>query len=414
MNVRNTLLSHRAIVSSWLLSLVFAGCSAVKADEESGNSASSDEPTPSQPSSEAETNDDDVVPQTPPPAVSDTDDVIDPLEPLPGQDDEGSDAGEQACASAASDAELQELALAFAFDVSGSMGEGDLPYHVKELKWDPVVAATKAFMESPDVVRVSASMVFFPKQDENRCDAELYAEPEVPLQTLPSAAFGEAIDEIYPDRGGTPTMAVLQATIEHVEGLIAAGSTAKHAIVLITDGMPQGCTEEVDSVDAVAEAVAAVSERLPVYVIGIANPPTEEEPNPPDNVTSLHQIAQAGGTGDAFLIDTGDSTQTVRDFDAAIQTIRSNGTSCELAIPAPPAGKSFDKDKVNVSLTADGEPKELGYSEDCAAEDAWHYDDPAAPKSIVLCEQTCDVVKTYADAALRVEFGCERRVASVK
>src|SRR5690606_2410838 len=281
--------------------------------------------------------------QTPPtgtpPSLSD--DSFVPISPLPTGGMAEADGG--ACASASTNAEIQQLALAFAFDVSGSMGEGDFPYHDKELKWDPVVAATTAFLESPDAVRVSASMVFFPTSNSDRCDADEYAVPDVPLQQLPSTAFGEAINDIFPDRGGTPTLAVLEATIAYVDGLIDDGSTAKHAIVLITDGMPQGCSDEANSVANVADAIEAVSDRIPVYVIGIANPPTEEEPNPPDNVSSLHRIAAAGGTGQAYLIDTGDASQTVADFNAAIQTIRSSGFSCEVAIPDAPAGKMFDK-----------------------------------------------------------------------
>jgi von Willebrand factor type A domain len=342
---------------------------------------------------------------------------FEPLDPLPGEDEGSADAGNgegEACASTSAAAQLQELALAFAFDVSGSMGEGDLPYHNKELKWDPVVAATEAFFESSDVARVAASMVFFPKQEENRCDAELYATPDVPLQELPSDAFGDAIGEIFPDRGGTPTLAVLQATIAYVDGLIDAGSTARHAIVLVTDGMPQGCSEETDSIEAVAIAVSEVSSRIPVYVVGIANPPTEEEPNPPDNVTSLHQIAAAGGTSTAFLIDTGNPTQTASDFEAAIEEIRASSLSCYLAIPDAPAGKTFDKEKVNVTMTAEGDVSLLIYSEDCTEPAAWRYDDPANPSQIELCEATCQEIETYADVSVQVEFGCERRMASVK
>lgn len=391
----------------WFSALV-VGCGTDKKDEAGPGG---DESSEGRPPNKGDAGGDNKTPSTPtPPLLSD--DSFEPIMPLPSAGMDDADGG--ACASANSNAEIQDLALAFAFDVSGSMGEGDFPYHNKELKWDPVVAATTAFLESPDAVRVSASMVFFPTSNSDRCDADQYAVPDVPLQQLPSTAFGEAINEIFPDRGGTPTLAVLEATIDYVDGLIADGSTAKHAIVLITDGMPQGCSDEANEVDTVAAAVAAVSERIPVYVIGIANPPTEEEPNPPDNVSSLHQIAVAGGTGQAHLIDTGDATQTVADFNAAIQTIRASGFSCEVAIPDPPAGKTFDKEKVNVSVTTGGGVDELVYSDDCSEASAWHYDDKDDPTRIVLCEQTCDVVKAEADAELAVEFGCGRRTASVK
>lgn len=368
----------------------------------------------------AETSDVTAQPSNPgtgAPADTSFDEVIFPTPGPFGAGDAGPSGA--SCASANSRGELQELALAFAFDVSGSMGKGDEPYHNRELKWEPVVAATKAFFASDAVSRVRASLVFFPAEDD-KCDAETYAAPDVALREVPSDAFAEAIDAVTPEteddwRGGTPTLAVMDATLRYVQELQAEGSSAKHALVLITDGTPQGCSDDEDSVEAVAEAISAARGDVPVYVIGVANPITTDEPEPPDNVTSLHQLAEAGGTTTAFIIDTGDPTKTVADFGAVIESIRSAGLSCELSIPAPPAGQSFDKDKINVSLTT-GEQAgtSLVYSADCADEAAWRYDDPDAPTKIVLCAGACEAATSASDAALQVEFGCERRTSTVK
>jgi hypothetical protein len=243
-------------------------------------------------------------------------------------------------------------------------------------------------------------------------------QPDVELTTLPSAAFSEAIDDVTPEseddwRGGTPTLAVVRATIDYVQALREGGSTARHAIVLVTDGTPQDCDED-DSVEAVAEIVASVSDEIPVYVIGVANPATEEEPDPPDNVSNLNQIAVSGGTGNAILVDTGNPARTVDTFNEAIAKIRSQGLSCEVDIPQPPSGKTFDKEAVNVSLTTDDTKTELGYSPDCSDAGAWRFDVPDAPEKIVLCEDTCELTKAAAGPSLQVEFGCERRNASVR
>jgi hypothetical protein len=398
------------LVGCVTLGLWLGGCSSSEDEPNTGGTISRDD-TSSEGRSSSNAHPGGTSEEEPSDPTSGDDDII---VPMPGNPRGDAGGNEEACASSNSSAELQELALAFAFDVSGSMGEGDKPFHDKELKWDPVVAASKAFFEAKDTVRVSASMTFFPTKDANRCDAEEYATPDVPLQSLPSTAFSEAIDAIFPDRGGTPTHAVLQATIGYVRGLIEAGSTAKHAIVLVTDGMPQGCTRDTDTVDAVAELVREISDEVPVYVIGIENPVTEAEPNPPDNVTGLHTIALAGGTGDAFIIDTGNPTQTIADFDEVIQSIRSSGLSCELEIPPAPSGQTFDKDRVNVSLQSGEGVEKLVYSPNCEEEDAWHYDDEGKPTRIVLCERTCEVTKKLADVDLQVEFGCERRVRDVQ
>src|SRR5687768_10563298 len=65
------------------------------------------------------------------------------------------------CASASTATELRPVHLAFAFDVSGSMGKGDEAWHDKALKWDPVVLATRTFFEDPTSDGLSASMTFF-------------------------------------------------------------------------------------------------------------------------------------------------------------------------------------------------------------------------------------------------------------
>ena len=60
-----------------------------------------------------------------------------------GRDVSAGAAGVESCASAHAEAELLPVYLAFAFDVSGSMGKGDKPWHDRTLKWDPVVAAIR-------------------------------------------------------------------------------------------------------------------------------------------------------------------------------------------------------------------------------------------------------------------------------
>ena len=47
------------------------------------------------------------------------------------------------------------------------------------------------------------------------------------------------------------------------------------------------------------------------------------------------------------------------------------------------------------------------YDSECEEENAWHYDDPDDPTTIVLCPSTCDSVKSDPEASILVEFGCE-------
>ncbi|WP_437958710.1 vWA domain-containing protein [Sorangium sp. So ce119] len=323
----------------------------------------------------------------------------------------GSTGAGQACAAQSAQTGLQQVYLAFAFDVSGSMGANNEEWHDKALKWDPVVAATKQFFSDPGSTGLMASLTFFPGPDRRRmCRAGTYESPDVPMTSLPSQAFGEAIDDVTPRRDddwrmGTPTAFVVEGTVGFIEEE-RQQSPGKYAVVLVTDGYPQLC-EGSDSIEAVVRHVRAARENgIATYVVGVANPPV---PDAPENVENLQDIAEAGGTGEAFIIDTGDPAQTTATFKAAIDQIRGTAISCTIAIPSAPDGRTFDKQKVNVTYTSGtgNTPTNLLYDQDCAVESAWRYDDPANPTSIELCASACATVQADPAASLSVEFTCE-------
>ncbi|WP_437593787.1 vWA domain-containing protein [Sorangium sp. So ce1000] len=318
-----------------------------------------------------------------------------------------------ACATQSARADLQPVYLAFAFDVSGSMGMGDEPWYDKELKWDPVVAATKQFFDDPQSEGINASLRFFPSDDEDRdqkCSAETYETPEVPMTPLPSRLFSEAIDAVTPAtsadwRGGTPTLFVVQGTISYVEAQRQA-TPGRYAIVLVTDGYPAGCRDRYDRIDLVADAAAgALDDGVSTYVIGVDNPPVEGAPHDLDN---LHQIAEAGGTEHAYLIDTGNPGATSAAFKSAIDAIRGASVSCTVEIPPAPDGRTFDAQRVRVTYqSGGGNATALSYDQECASESAWRYDSPANPTQIVLCDSTCATIQADPEAALGVDFTCE-------
>jgi hypothetical protein len=315
------------------------------------------------------------------------------------------------CATVSAVAVPEPIYLAFAFDISGSMGKGDKKWHDKTLKWDPVVSALRAFFEDPISAGLNASLTFFPAEgdEDKRCIEEAYATPGVPVTTLPSPVFSNAIAAIEPRseddwRGGTPTVWVVRGTLQFIRGY-RDSHPGKYAIVLVTDGYPQGCDDAVDSVQAVVPDVQnAQNERVLTYVIGVANPPID---NAPDTVSDLHAIAAAGGTRQAYLIDTGDPERTAQTFNSAVDEIRAVSISCALNIPASPDGRSFEKDKVAVNFTSDRGPlTPLRYDAACTAPNAWHYDSVTSPTQIVLCDSTCHVVQSAVDPRLAVEFTC--------
>lgn len=311
----------------------------------------------------------------------------------------------ETCATETSMTNLEPVFLAFGFDRSGSMGKGDEDWHDQSLKWDPVAAATSAFFEDLASAGLSAALKFFPDSDDEdeRCDPERYANPEIPMTPLPSGDFRPVLDAVPEEDwiGGTPTLAVMSGLVTYVQEQ-RASQPGRYAIVLVTDGYPQSCDDS--SIESVAELAASVAESIPTYVIGVANPPFDDAP---DTVTNLAEIAEAGGTEHAFLIDTGDPTQTSRDFRDAIDAIRGEAIACDVAIPEPPAGRVFDKEAVAVTYSVDGgTTTTLVYDPNCTGL-AWHYDDSENPARIVLCPDACGAVQAEAAASLAVDFACE-------
>ncbi len=359
----------------------------------------------------------------------------------------GSGGSDDHCESTERSAELAPIYLAFAFDVSGSMGHMDCPFwnHDATVKWEPVAEAVKGFFEDETSVNINASMRLFPSA-EDHCEESSYETPDVEMQALPSTDFAQVLDAYedevewtgsytfpVPDtggagpwRGGTPTRQVVDATIAALQTLQSQQSDAKVALVLVTDGLPQSCPDT-DVPAVVASVTAAAEEGIVTYVIGVKDPETPpaeppwaggwacnddddavpHQPNP-DTLDNLHQIADAGGTKEAILIDTGNPAATKDALRMAIDRIRSEAISCDLERPPPPPGQTFDPDRVNVRYDSGDESVPLGFDSECSSDNAWRY--KGGETSVIeLCPSTCESIQADPYASVQVEFGCVRR-----
>ncbi|MBI5500353.1 MAG: VWA domain-containing protein [Deltaproteobacteria bacterium] len=81
---------------------------------------------------------------------------------------------------------------------------------------------------------------------------------------------------------------------------------------------------------------------------------------------------------------------------------------CNYDLPDPPAGMVLDPDLVNLDYTPEGgSTSPIPRVSDPGACPAmgWYYDDPAAPTQILLCPETCDVLRTDS-GRVDVAFGC--------
>ena len=71
------------------------------------------------------------------------------------------------------------------------------------------------------------------------------------------------------------------------------------------------------------------------------------------SLVSLNLVAQSGGTGQAFLVDTGADVGKL--FGDALEQIRGAAAACDFVIPAEGAqGKAVDPSQVNVRYTPTG------------------------------------------------------------
>lgn len=297
-----------------------------------------------------------------------------------------------ACATQSAQAEARPVYLVFQYDKSGSMGNDG--------KWNACKAATKAFFSSPESAGIKASLTFFP-QGGDICTTTQYKTPSVAVTSLPSTAFGTALDSMSPN-GGTPTKSALTGAIEYAKQVQAGeGKDGKVAIVLVTDGVPENCSD--NSIGNVKALAATVATTIPTYVIGVGGA-----------LTSLNDIAVGGGTKSAFIVNTGDPTKTQAELLKAINAIKENALTCDYKIPAPPNGETFDRSKVNVQYApTGGTAATVGYNPSCTGGTGWRYDDEKNPTRILLCDGSCDQVKVKA-GKVDIVFGCATQSGPVK
>jgi hypothetical protein len=236
--------------------------------------------------------------------------------------------------------------------------------------------------------------------DDVSCSAGDYGTPAVEIAPLPGAAQGiiDAIGQQSP-RGGTPTAASLQGGIDHARAWAAAHPDRRVALVYATDGQPEGCEDDRNIGPAAEEAMSAFagSPSIPTYVLGVG-----------PSLDNLNQVAAAGGTTSAYLVDTG--KDVALEVAHALDSIRSRALTCDYQIPKSTSG-TLDFSLVNVQITvgAGGNPTLIGQvpSRDaCGDAPGWYYDNPAQPTLISLCKATCDPILATPGSSLEVLIGC--------
>ena len=229
------------------------------------------------------------------------------------------------------------------------------------------------------------------------CEAADYAALEVPVAELPGNAQAVITSLAgHSPRGLTPTGPALQGAIDAAVARAQAVPDHTVAVVLATDGVPTECApQDIAQIASIAGAAAAANPPVRTYVIGIGD------------VAALNAIAQSGSGANAFLVSAnGNAGQQFLD---AMNQIKGSLLACEFDIPEPQSG-TLDYELVNVQFTPDGGSPEVvpqvPEADACGGNAGWYYDDPIAPKKIVLCDATCALVKSTGKASIEIVLGC--------
>jgi hypothetical protein len=317
--------------------------------------------------------------------------------------------GSAYCAAEVLEAEALKLDLLVLMDGSGSMTDD---VDGGQRKWDLLVTAIHDFVNDPESAGIGVGLTYFGIPDGYdagdlvvSCDVADYASPAVPIRDLPGNA-GALVASLsgYTPVGGTPTRPALAGAEEYANTWLMNHPTHRMVIVVATDGIPNDCDSTVDAVSRVAASGATATPSISTYVVGVGT-----------SLSSLDQVAKAGGTGHAYVVDP--SNDPTASFVAALNAIRGRAAlPCEYALPSAVGGGAVDVSKVNVAFTSSGDAGTGGKkvllqvpdASACSAADAgWYYDDPTSPSSVELCPAACTRAKADFAGRIDVLVGCK-------
>ncbi len=322
-----------------------------------------------------------------------------------------------ACAGQAYEGETLPLELLIMMDRSISMGDSEPRYVLPGggTKWDAVRIGFTNFFALPQVQTLSAGIDFF--MANGSCNAADYSTPEVEIAPIvTSAADIMASYDMQMPGDVTPIGPALEGALMHASDW-KQGRGTQVAVVLVTDGVPNGCGYTTDMPHPAADGIAPIAAQyasavppIPTYVLGIQGMEV-----PVDDFTYvITTIAHAGGTEPVIVTATDDLAAK---FAAGLEGIRSAAAPpCSYSVPLPPSGEQLDLGLVNVVLvpqSSGAEPILNVSGPDQCQNGGWYYNPPSAPESIELCPNTCEVVSQQTGAGFQVLFGCAT-VAVVK
>jgi hypothetical protein len=325
--------------------------------------------------------------------------------------------GDAACVAEPRAGEQIPLDLFFMVDKSGSMGCAVGPAGMNCTspppnnppavnRWTSIKDALIAFASSPASNGLGMGMGFFPQYSNPngtgtlRCNPQDYSTPAAPISMLNASAgaIQMALDA-QTTNGNTPTVPALSGAIQYATSYAQTHPGRTVGVVFATDGAPTECAQSDNTVAGAVRVATASAMGMPpirTYVLGVG-----------PNLNNLNQIAVAGGTQKAYLVESGGSADLI----TALNDIRKSALTCDYQIPII-MGKPLDLNLVNIKVRVGPPPsgeQQIGRVDGlgaCGAQGGWYFDNPSAPTRIQLCPTTCDPLLKTTGSGLTVLIGC--------
>lgn len=313
--------------------------------------------------------------------------------------------GPTTCASTSQKAEVSPVDIYVMLDRSYSMASGG--------KWAAIVNALGAVVYDSRFFGMGLGLQYFPQA--KLCNPAAYAVPDVSIDILPAQQqqFITSLADNNP-WGNSPMVAALEGAMTYTKTWQTAHPARTSVVVLATDGLPDdscqfvpdgGIANSLAGVVQVAQQGAVTSPPVRTFVIGVG-----------DALSDLNQIAAAGGTQTAIIVD--ESLGVEQQFMDALNAIRKRALSCDYVIPPAESG-TIDFAKVNVRFSPnDGNAsQDFIYVDNVANCDkatgglGWYYDDPTGATRVQLCPASCTTAKAADQGQVDVLFGCEIKAA---
>jgi hypothetical protein len=148
----------------------------------------------------------------------------------------------------------------------------------------------------------------------------------------------------------------------------------------------------------VAAAATTGIPPIKTYVLGVG-----------PNLGNLNAIAQAGGTSQAYLVESAGEGALL----AALEAIRTSALACEYVLPTGGPRLNLDDVQVSTFLSSAGVATPVGQvanARACAGNSGWFFDNPpggdSPPTKILLCPASCDPLVKSEGNRLDVAIGC--------